>query len=52
MPSIIHEIDLNNFIEVNDNSFKKSMSLDRSIPILSLDMIYECYYKGVITQKL
>jgi len=46
MPSIIHEIDLADFIEVNENSFRESMLLGRSTPIRSLDMIYRKYYQG------
>lgn len=45
MPSIIHGIDLTNFIEVSDNGFCESMSLNRSTPIRSLDMIYRSYCK-------
>lgn len=46
MPSIIHEIDLTNFIEIKASGFRESMSLNRSTPIRSLDMIYRKYSQG------
>ena len=46
MPKIIHEIDFTDFIEITENSFRNSLSLQRSIPIRNLDMIYSKYVQG------
>jgi hypothetical protein len=46
MPKIIHEIDFTGFIEITENSFKKSLSLTRTVPIFNLDMIYSKYVQG------
>ena len=46
MPKIIHEIDFSGFIKITENSFKQSLSLQRTYPIHNLDMMYSKYHQG------
>ncbi|MGK3191556.1 hypothetical protein [Enterobacter soli] len=46
MPSIIHDIDLSEFIKITDRGFNNSLSLEKRGVINNLDGIYSKYLQG------
>ena len=43
LPKIVHDINLREFIEINNTNFKTSLFLNKKNPIENLDMIYKTY---------
>ncbi|MEB7926098.1 hypothetical protein NGJ69_20695 [Atlantibacter hermannii] len=46
MPSIIHQLDFKDFIEITEASLKKALTLSTKSPINDLDRMYQAFIQG------